>query len=306
MTTPKSDLHWFSPTPGRLLVLLLGIEVVIFFSRGLFPKGVAILIAVGILVLFLTFILQCILYQWSFREQPAKPNPEHRGHPFNLWTFLIFVLLPLNAIFWYPELRKNYVGLVLMAIVGMETILLLVRLIFHVRPQYSLRTLLIVVTLFACVCSGFAVMRDQAKRQREAVDALRKNGCRVLYDCQYRREQGLDPPGPDGDDYTDEIAYVSIRNKEANNQDLQHLKVLNKIRILDLSGVQVTDDDMESLSELSEIKELYLDGTQISDSGLKYLEGLKNMRYLSLSGTEVSSKGIDNLKKALPQLKVNH
>ena len=47
--------------------------------------------------------------------------------------------------------------------------------------QYSLRTLLIVVTLFAVLCSWFAVKMQQAKRQREAVVALRNRRARVLY-----------------------------------------------------------------------------------------------------------------------------
>jgi hypothetical protein len=38
--------------------------------------------------------------------------------------------------------------------------------------QYSLRTLLIFVTLFAVACSWFAVKLGQARRQREAVEAL--------------------------------------------------------------------------------------------------------------------------------------
>ena len=39
--------------------------------------------------------------------------------------------------------------------------------------QYSLRTLLILVTLFAVACSWFAVKMQQARRQREAVEYIR-------------------------------------------------------------------------------------------------------------------------------------
>jgi hypothetical protein len=50
--------------------------------------------------------------------------------------------------------------------------------------QYSLRTLMIVVTLFALLCSWFAVKLGQARRQREAVEALIKSGCIVHYDYE--------------------------------------------------------------------------------------------------------------------------
>lgn len=50
------------------------------------------------------------------------------------------------------------------------------------RFQFGLRTLLSFVTLFAIVCSWFAVKLQQAKRQREAVEALLQLGGYVGYD----------------------------------------------------------------------------------------------------------------------------
>ncbi|MGD0382246.1 MAG: hypothetical protein ABSA77_01915 [Thermoguttaceae bacterium] len=51
--------------------------------------------------------------------------------------------------------------------------------------QYSLRTLMIVVTLFAVVCSWFAVKMQQARRQREAVEELLKFDGYVGYDYPF-------------------------------------------------------------------------------------------------------------------------
>jgi hypothetical protein len=42
--------------------------------------------------------------------------------------------------------------------------------------QYSLRTLMIIVTLFAIACSWFAVKMQQARRQREAVGRVQVQG----------------------------------------------------------------------------------------------------------------------------------
>jgi hypothetical protein len=50
--------------------------------------------------------------------------------------------------------------------------------------QYSLRTLLIIVTLFAFACSWFAVKMQQAKKQYEAVETLLKRGGIVGYDYE--------------------------------------------------------------------------------------------------------------------------
>ncbi len=47
--------------------------------------------------------------------------------------------------------------------------------------QYSLRTLLILVTLFAIPCSWLAVKRHQAQREREAAAAFEKLGGSVAW-----------------------------------------------------------------------------------------------------------------------------
>src|SRR5690349_9024205 len=57
--------------------------------------------------------------------------------------------------------------------------------------RYSLRTLLLLVTLF-CVWLGIQV--DRAHKQQHAVRELRRLGGRVLYDC--RPDTDREPSGP--------------------------------------------------------------------------------------------------------------
>ena len=223
---------------------------------------------------------------------------------------MIFVLLPLEAILWYPELQKGYAGLIVLAIVGVAIafllIWLIIALLIELRPQFSLRTLLIFVTLFACVCSGFAVLRDMAKRQKEAVESLRKLGGEVLYDSQYERERQFDPRGPDGNDYSDEIASVSIWNHNANNDDLQALKELRCLRVLKLEHTRITDDGLRYLQGMRYLEELCLRDTPITDVGLEKLEGLKHLQYLDLTGTQITDAGVAKLQEALPNCHIYH
>jgi hypothetical protein len=58
--------------------------------------------------------------------------------------------------------------------------------------QFSLRTLLIGVTLVACACSWLAVKMQQARRQKEAVEAIGKAGGAIRYENQLEAEEKLD------------------------------------------------------------------------------------------------------------------
>jgi hypothetical protein len=195
--------------------------------------------------------------------------------------------------------------------------------------QYSLRTLMILVTLFAVACSWFAVKLGQAKRQREAVEALIKLGAFVGYDSELNSDgfmliRGVKTPGPEwlrkvlGDDFFKTVTYVNLTGSdvttdmrgilvahgsishpslEVTKAGLEQLEVLKQLRTLRLSKTQITDAELEHLIELKQLRVLFLDETNITDTGLKILKGLKQLQYLYLDGTHVTDDGLEQLKK---------
>ena len=64
--------------------------------------------------------------------------------------------------------------------------------------QFSLRTLLVFVTLSAFASGWFVVKMQRARRQREAVKAIVEAGGRVWYDYEVNAPTGSvpKPPGP--------------------------------------------------------------------------------------------------------------
>ena len=54
----------------------------------------------------------------------------------------------------------------------------------HRRFQYSLRTLLLLVLVWSISCSWLAVRMQQAQRQREVVEAIKRTGGQVWYDTE--------------------------------------------------------------------------------------------------------------------------
>ncbi len=108
------------------------------------------------------------------------------------------------------------------------------RLAYRRRFQYSLRTLLVVVTLFAIPCSWLAVKIRQAKRQQEAVAAIQKLGGSVIYDwpAGWKPARNVKPPpGP-----------VWLRN-------LLGVDLFQTVNTVDLSGTQVADEDIRKLQQ---------------------------------------------------------
>jgi hypothetical protein len=155
--------------------------------------------------------------------------------------------------------------------------------------QYSLRTLMVLVTLCAFACSWLAVKMQQARKQREAVETIQKLGGVV----QYLHETGTTttrgrPPGPAwlrkilGDDF---FAYV--------------------VQVY-LADTQITDDCLEHLRGMSQLTVLFLDNTNITDAGLKHLDHLTQLRYMSLKNTHVTDNGLKRLAQELPNCHLVH
>jgi hypothetical protein len=171
--------------------------------------------------------------------------------------------------------------------------------------QYSLRTLLIVVTLFALACSWFAVKLQQAKRQKETVEELIRSGCEVRYDYDfdvYGLNPNAQPPNPAwlrnllGIDFVSNVVAIYSSRPDT----LDHLKSLPQLRQLYLDA-QITDDGLEIVRGLTHLQELQLSGTGITDVGLERLSGLTDLRGLHLTKVGITDAGLKYLKR-LPRL----
>jgi hypothetical protein len=176
--------------------------------------------------------------------------------------------------------------------------------------QYSLRTLLIFVTLFAVACSWFTVKMQHAKRQREAVEAIMQLGGLVLYDYetfQYKDSVHIsgspiivnEPSTPLwlrnllGRDFFYNVITVLVYSENG----LDYIESLTQIENLYLIGASSTDATLSQLNRLTKLQTLYLYDSQVTDAGLVNLEGLTNLILLDLNNTPISDAGLENLKR---------
>jgi hypothetical protein len=189
--------------------------------------------------------------------------------------------------------------------------------------QFSLQSLLVFVTLFAFACSWFAVKMQQAKRQNEFVEEIRKAGGEVTYD--YESNPVGSPPQPPqpawlvhllGDDFFNNIVMIGVfsddlmihlrdlpklhsllAGEKVTDAGLENLKGLSQLKNISLRWAQITDAGLEHVKDLTQLKDLDLTDTQVTDAGLGQLKGLENLEFLGLMGTRVTDEGLKNLKE---------
>ena len=157
--------------------------------------------------------------------------------------------------------------------------------------QFSLRTLLIFVTLFACACSWFAVKKQQANRQKEAVQALERHGYHITYDYEHygiSRNYYVPTPAPDW--------IVKLVGKDF-LYDVYGVGATISLPIMQFHMPALTDADMTVFEQLPRLRTLrfrnkYGNPAKITDKGLAHLQKLKYLEDLELIDTLVTEAGV--------------
>ena len=169
--------------------------------------------------------------------------------------------------------------------------------------QFSLRTLLIAVTLFAILCSWFAV-RLRANQQKAALEKLDIRF--AFYDYQI---DPISPKGPHepaiptwllnwlGKDFFYDIVIIRIRRCEV--ADLENLKRLPKIRELILCESELSDKGLSLIKYCAQLQTLDISSTKISDEGLASLKNLPKLTEVMLSYDDITDHGLVNLQECM-------
>ena len=171
--------------------------------------------------------------------------------------------------------------------------------------RFSLRTLLVLMTVLGAVFGWLGVRVNRARKQREAVAWVQQLGGTVYYDYEIDddgyRLQDAEPPGPEWlrgyvrIDFLDDVRAVDLDGTQVSN--VAPLAGLTSLKELHLCDTQVKDVTL--LAGLTSLELLKLSGTQVSD--VIPLTGLSNLKGLYLGGTQVSEVAVEQLQKALPK-----
>jgi hypothetical protein len=157
--------------------------------------------------------------------------------------------------------------------------------------QFSLRSLMIFMTLAAGLCGWLAMRIERAKQQHEAVSAFLRSHGELTYDYQYDAQGNFLPNAtPPALQWLRELTTVdllssvkSIRFFHADtNVDLELFAGMTQAESVLLSGPEVTDACLAHLRGMTQLKDLSLESAAVTDAGLAQLKGLNQLTQLTI------------------------
>ena len=179
--------------------------------------------------------------------------------------------------------------------------------------RFSVRGLILLVVVMG---AGLGWMVRSARIQREAVEAIKSAKGTVRYDWEWNHGHTIrhgKPWAPRwlidrlGPDYFGEVTRVEFwygtTPAEETFVEVGRLTQLQSLIVVP----PVRDADLQHLEGLTSLSSLYLSNTQgiqVTDAGLMHLKALTKLDELAIFSAKVTDAGANELKRALPKLKI--
>lgn len=195
-------------------------------------------------------------------------------------------------------------------------------------PRFSLRLLLVIVTLVAV---WLAVTSQRARSQKLAIAEVERLGGFLGFDYQFdagmkwRKDPQLPVPiwmvdligedcarsvlivnfddgsDPNNDDLKvverlDDLKELTLMNRtKITDEGLRHVAGLAELEVLAINGTNVTGDGLSYLRNCRKLKGLPMSDTPLTDAGLSHISHLQQLEWLQLNGTQITDEGLSQL-----------
>ena len=183
--------------------------------------------------------------------------------------------------------------------------------------QFSLRTLLIVVTLASLPLAAYVWLRSAAQRQARAVAELRQMGATVQYSFEpapaaapgAKAPAAKAPPpetafqrwarrnlGSDFAHHVDSIAMGSAAHTGDPQQwraFFQHASQLRGVKVLEIRGATIGEDDLARPPFLETLERLVVDRSLATDAAMLPLSRARQLRALELGDTPIGDRALE-------------
>jgi hypothetical protein len=162
--------------------------------------------------------------------------------------------------------------------------------------RFSLRSLLVAITLLAMGLAWFAYWREGKRREAAAGDWVLHHGGGI---AEFHSREATNPPWwvrclaetlPDRCLRT--VTYVDFL-KDPTDADLAVLRDLPNLKQLNLNdAASVTPKGLEPLAKMRHLEVLYLMRTPVGDKGLAHAQNVHGLRELWVEGTGITDASV--------------
>jgi hypothetical protein len=170
------------------------------------------------------------------------------------------------------------------------------------RPQFSMRTFLILVTLICPALGVVGAIKFKASSYRSAIAKLQASGIDVR---RIRTEDGASywesfvQDWIDNDAYAGDSVEVMIAGADLTEDDVTALKVFHAIRSAHLNSATLTDKTLFELRSLRSLSSLSVSNGAYTPQGYSAICQLNELRSLDLCGLTLGDKELLALKAAI-------
>ncbi len=277
MPTSERRTRWHHLTPGRFVLTLLAVDVLLWLSDRFgwlgWHKGYAVLTGVAAVGVAMLVMLAWFAVSLLFR----------RRFQFSIRSLLVLVVVVAVPCSWMTvEMKKAE------------------------RQQVA-------KTAFQRF-PGYVMYGYERSGQQSASLApswlCRSLGCDFFASIEFVC-LACDKRFTDADmehvESLPRLKMLRLGGANITNDGLQHLAVLTDLEELSLHRTQVGDAGLEHVQGLTQLRRLNLYATNISDSGLKYLKRFGRLEDLCLAKTKVTDAGLAQLEvlNQLQTLQIN-
>jgi hypothetical protein len=179
------------------------------------------------------------------------------------------------------------------------------------RFRFNVRSLLLALIVICGLLGWLGLRLQSIERQRIAAEWWEQHGAYVS--SEYGQVTSIQPYGAriSAEDFSKlekfpHLKMLFLQDLAVEDSAIARIGQLRTLEWLVLTDRHITDEALKSISNLHNLRNLFLGGTQITDKGAAQLSELKRLEYLNLERTKVSERVIAELRRALPDAKIDY
>jgi Leucine-rich repeat (LRR) protein len=165
--------------------------------------------------------------------------------------------------------------------------------------QYSLRSMLVLITLAAIALAAWNTYRKRLRLQNRALPEL----------TRLKAEVDVQPVGPEwlralpGGEDLFKVVGVKLEHHRFEDEDLACLEHLPYLERLYLAATPLSNKGLAHVAKCKRLKRLSLWKTRITDLGMEHLRNLEDLELLDIQETRVTEAALVHLRN-LPRLRM--